>query len=104
MPIFDRQCESCQRITYDLYEPVTPPTVTCACGGTTTRVWTSTSAAVRDDTYIGGLTVENLGPTPVTFHSRSEHRRYMEKHEIREAVRHVGAKGSDKSKHTVKWT
>lgn len=58
---------------------------------------------VRDDTIVGGETVENLGPQPITFHSRSEKRRWLKEHGIQEYVRHVPSQGSDKSPNTVRW-
>jgi hypothetical protein len=59
--------------------------------------------SVQDDSIPGGETIENLAPTPVTFHSRSEKRRYLKEHGIHEKVRHVGLQGSDKSPHTQRW-
>jgi hypothetical protein len=71
-----------------------------------TKLWTRGSFPnVQDDTYVGGLTVENLGPVPITFSSRSEHRDYLKAHGIRAKVQHVGTpgEGSDRSKHTSRW-
>ena len=59
--------------------------------------------AVRDDSFIGGKTFENLGDTPVTFHSKTDYRRYLQTHGIEECVRHVPVPGSDKSPHTTSW-
>lgn len=59
--------------------------------------------SVVDDSIPGGETVENLAPTPVTFHSKSEKRRYLREHGIREAVRHVGVAGSDHNPHTQRF-
>jgi len=61
------------------------------------------SAAVIPDSIPGGLTVENLAPTPITFYSQSQRKQYLKAHGIREQVRHVGAHGSDKSAHTSRW-
>lgn len=58
---------------------------------------------VRDDSIPGGETVENLGPQPITFYSKSEKRAYLKAHGIVEHVRHVGEQGSDKSRHTQRW-
>lgn len=57
---------------------------------------------VIDDTYIGGLTVENLGPKPITFTSRTRHRDYLRAHGIVNKVQHVGVPGSDKSPVTAR--
>lgn len=46
---------------------------------------------------------ENVGHEPVHFRSRSEKKRYLKEHGLQEFVRHVGAPGSDKSRHTVRW-
>lgn len=56
------------------------------------------------DQVPGGLVVENLAPVPLRFDSHSEQRAYMKQHGIREHVRHVGDPGSDKSKHTSRWS
>lgn len=58
---------------------------------------------VISDEYIGGLTIENLAPTPITFYSKSEHRRYLKEHGIRQKVQHVGYDGTDKSPNTTRW-
>lgn len=46
---------------------------------------------------------ENLGDKIVSFKSREEKKRYLKEHGIYDATRHVGAPGSDKSKHTSRW-
>ena len=56
-----------------------------------------------EDGIPGGLTVENLGHTPITFYSHSEKQRYMREHGWREKVEHVPLQGSDKSPHTTRW-
>jgi len=80
-----------------------PPCPTC--GGPTDRLWIGKSASVVDDTILGGETIENLSIDPITFHSRSEKKRYLKEHGFREKVRHVGnvGEGSDKSEHTTRW-
>ena len=47
---------------------------------------------------------ENVAHEPVRFTSKSEKRRYLKEHGLIEFVRHVGEPGSDKSKHTTRWT
>jgi hypothetical protein len=72
------------------------------CGAFTTRLWRQ-SPSVQSDAIIGGFTDENLGPTPVTYYSKSERRRLMKERGLEEGVRHVGVQGSDKSPHTQRW-
>lgn len=62
------------------------------------------SIGARSDGIPGGLTLENVGPQPVTFYSHSEKRRYLREHGLEECVRHVPVPGSDRSPHTVSWT
>jgi hypothetical protein len=62
-----------------------------------------TGLRVVDDTILGGLTIENMGHEPVTVYSHSERRRLMKERGLREQVRHVGLRGSDKSPHTSRW-
>jgi len=105
MPMYDRRCTVCAWTAIDVLEPVTPPTVVCTEGHATERAWLFGRSAVihGDDRFIGGLTVENLGHEPVTVHSRSELKREMAARGLKPLVRHVGAPGSDKSKHTTRW-
>ena len=60
------------------------------------------SSAIGDE-FIGGLTLENLGPEPVTIRSRTELRRELKARGLVECVRHVPVPGSDKSPHTSSW-
>lgn len=104
MPIFDFRC-ACGFEWNDHYICKDRKMVECPhCGEPMEKVWKS-FPSVQDDTYLGGLTVENLGPTPITFQSRSEHRAYLKAHGFTQKVRHVGTpgEGSDKSKHTSRW-
>lgn len=59
---------------------------------------------VISDSIRGGITLENLGPTPVTVYSHTERKAIMRARGLRESVRHVGLPGSDKSPHTTRWT
>lgn len=61
------------------------------------------SLQVQDDTWVGGKTFENLAEKPVTFYNRGDYKAYLNNTGQREFVRHVGAPGSDKSKHTQRW-
>ena len=61
------------------------------------------SLKVIQDSIPGGLTIENMGHEPVTVYSHSERRDLMRARGLKEQVRHVGARGSDKSPHTSRW-
>ena len=105
MPMFDVSCPKCEWERPDTYVSGSMP-LCPQCGSLTNKLWkTGSFPNVVDDTYVGGLTVENLGPTPITFQSRSEHRAYLKAHGFTPKVRHVGTpgEGSDKSKHTSRW-
>lgn len=53
---------------------------------------------VQGDDIPGGLTLENLGPDPVTVYSHSERKRIMRERGLQEVVRHV-----EGSPHTSRW-
>jgi hypothetical protein len=59
---------------------------------------------VQPNDIPGGETLENVGPEPVTFYSRSEKRRYLKARGLVEMVRHVPVPGTDRSPHTTSWT
>jgi len=63
----------------------------------------TSNLTVADDSIPGGMTVENMGHEPRTFHSKSEWRRTMKERGLVHMVRHVPEQGSDKSKHTQRW-
>lgn len=103
MPIFDRACPSCDWKRADCYELATCDLPCPTCGAATVREWTRTAVIHGDDKFIGGLTLENLGHTPVTVHSRTELKRAMDARGLRPFVRHVGEHGTDKSRKTSRW-
>lgn len=59
--------------------------------------------AVIDDSIPGGMVIENMGPTPVTFYSKSDYRRECKARGLVNKVEHVGVPGSDKSPMTTRW-
>lgn len=60
--------------------------------------------AVIDDTITGGARFfENLGPEPVYIETKSQLRAELKARGLREHVRHVGEKGSDRSRNTSRW-
>lgn len=103
MPLFDFKC-ACGFEWPDHYVSKDRKHVPCPhCGAEMDKIWTGGFPNVRDDSIPGGLTIENLAPTPQTFYSHSEKKLYLKMHGIREKVQHVGLQGSDKSPHTVRW-
>ena len=106
MPMFDVSCPKCGWERWDTYVSGQAMPSCPTCGAETNKLWRAGGFPnVIDDTIIGGLTVENLGPTPITFQSKSEHRAYLKAHGITQKVRHLGTpgEGSDKSTHTSRW-
>lgn len=109
MPVYDRQCDRCSDRLIDLLEPISSPAIPCPCGGSFERVWLQGACnGVIDDSIPGGLEIKNAlchpDGTPKRYDSRSEIKRAAEAAGWTNAVEHIGAKGSDKSKHTVRWT
>ena len=107
MPIFDFSC-SCGFEWNDHYvahHRVRVPCPHCDASDMAVTWKPGGFPAVQDDTYLGGLTVENLAATPITFASRSEHRAYLKAHGFSPKVQHKGTpgEGSDKSAHTSRW-
>jgi hypothetical protein len=99
MPMWDLKC-SCGWERDDTF--VIGEWPSCPqCGAAVSKVWKGKFPSVVDDTI--HETIENLGPTPVTFTSRSDKRTYLKMHGISEKVRHVGEAGSDKNRHTSRW-
>lgn len=104
MPVYDRKCPACCWTRIDCYEPIRHHAMCPECGTETERIWSSrTAAVVGDDPFVGGRTFENLGHEPVTVYSRAEYKRELAARGLQEFVRHQGAPGSDKSKHTTRW-
>lgn len=58
---------------------------------------------VIGDEIVGGFVQENFGDQPETFYSKSEMRRRAKELGLVNFVRHVGERGSDKSKNTSRW-
>ena len=58
---------------------------------------------IADDSIPGGMTVENMGHEPLTFHSKGEWRRAMKERGLTNMVRHVPTQGSDKSRFTQRF-
>ena len=64
---------------------------------------TEASFNVQDDSIPGGMTIENMSATPMTFYSKSEHRAAMKRLGLEPRVKHQGVPGSDRSPQTSRW-
>lgn len=73
------------------------------CGAATDVIWQSSFPNIIRDEIPGGMTIHNMGPTPETFYSKSEHRRRVKELGLSVKDTHVGLQGSDKSPHTSRW-
>lgn len=109
MPVYDRICRDCEETMIDLLEPINAPNIPCPCGGTFERVWLQGAAnGVIDDSIPGGLEIKNAlcnpDGTPKRYDSHSDIKRAAEAGGWTNHVEHIPAKGSDRSKHTVRWT
>ena len=106
MPIYDLTCSN-EHVQRDLYLKVgeRPPCPTC--GGPTETLWDSPPGVIPDD-IPGGLWIRhglcNEDGTPRKYYSKTEINREAKRRGLVNMVEHVGERGSDKSKHTVKWT
>ena len=79
MPVFDVSCR-CGWEADDVFTHNALPACP-KCGGSTNKVWkTGAFPNVIDDSIPGGMTIENLTPTPITVYSKSEHRAVMAAH------------------------
>ena len=61
-------------------------------------------ATVISDSIPGGMVIENIAKTPMTFYSKSDYARELKSRGLVNKVEHVGTPGSDKSPVTSKWT
>lgn len=61
------------------------------------------TAMIGDEILGGARMFENLGHEPVYIDSRTTLKRELQARGLRPMVRHVGDKGSDKSKETTRW-
>ncbi len=104
MPIYDRQCQTCNRIDYDLYEKMTTVDPVCPCGGVMGRVLLKSNNVISDEcdiTIKHGLC--NPDGTPRHYDHKSDIAKEARRRNLTNLVEHKGTRGSDKSPHTVKW-
>lgn len=102
MPLYDRACEACGWHAVDVWEPVVHVAPACpSCGAQTARAWLSKPpTAIGDEMDHWQV---NGTKEPIHFRSKIARRRWMKAKDYHDATRHVGANGTDKSKHTSNW-
>ena len=102
MPMYEYRCGPCCHYFERLVPLDQRNTVHCPhCGAFAIREW-RTAPSMRPDSIPGGLVLENLGPKPQRFYSRTEIKDEMRARGVEQHVRHVGLPGSDKSPHTTR--
>ena len=101
MPKFDQHCLACAWQGEILVSPFENPPCP-ACGATTERLWTTAAKSLTDE-LPGGVWIENLGPKPLQFFSKSEIVKEARRRGLEPMVRHVPIPGSDRSPHTTSW-
>ncbi len=108
MPMYDRRCAKCGIVHEDCWEPIKAEDPGCSsCGGTMERVFlpTGRGQVIGDECDVMMKhAICNPDGTPKRFTSKAEIKRAAERAGYTNAVTHIGAKGSDKSKHTTRWT
>lgn len=105
MPVYERQCSVCPWSTDFALERWQDRDGICpACGARTDRVFRGRSPAVIPDTFARPVVDDMMTKQTQVFHSRSERNAAMKRHGVTEHVRHAPVPGTDKSKHTTRWT
>lgn len=109
--MYDRVCNACNHVVLDQLEPLNSPDWPCdqdLCDGLLIRGFTGKANGVVDDSIPGGLEIKNAlcnsDGTPKRYDSHSDIKRAAEAAGWTNVVEHIPARGSDKSKHTVRWT
>ena len=103
MPIYDFVCHACNTAEERLVWSRELREQHCACGRLMDPAFTGRAPTMIRDSIRGGQVIENLGPHPKRYFSRTEIRDEMRARGVEQKVRHVGEPGSDKSKHTTRW-
>lgn len=108
MPTYDLVCTACEAQFIDVVHSIKAEHPPCsACGAPTHTMWTKGAGVIADD-IPGGMIIRhglcNEDGSPRKYYSHSDMRKEAKRRGIDPMVRHLGEKGSDKSKHTVKWT
>lgn len=111
MKMLDAQCGACGALRLDFLVRDDGVIAPCACGGVLERVVlpNTMNGAVHGDDIPGGLLIKhglcNPDGTPKRYDTHSSIRKAAEAAGYTNYVTHTGdhIKGSDKSKHTVRW-
>lgn len=108
MPMFDRKCPICALVHFDRLEPAeNPPVVPCeGCGAPTERVWLMgrANSVIGDECDVWvrhGLC--NADGTPRHFDSKIAMAKEAKARGLVNHVTHQPGRGTDKSRHTVRW-
>jgi hypothetical protein len=104
--MYDRRCDTCSTVHPDCWEPISCETPACSCGGTLERVYlpTGRGQVLGDecDVWVKHGICNDDG-TPKRYTSKKDMREAAEKKGMVNHVEHIPARGSDKSRHTVRW-
>lgn len=101
MPRHDQHCTTCDWSGEVWVKPFEHPPCP-KCGAETERLWQQ-STSVVDDSIPGGQWIENLGPQPMFFETKSAILQEAKRRGLEPRVRHVPVPGTDKSPHTTSW-
>lgn len=107
MPFYEMKCDVCNR-EWVRYSKIDDRNLPCEeCQGTVTQQFKASNYNVIGDDIPGGIVIRhglcNPDGSPRKYYSKSEMAKEAERRGLVNAVRHVGDKGSDKSKNTVRW-
>lgn len=108
MPMFDRRCDTCEKVLIDCLEKADIQDLTCKCGGTQKRVWLQSAPCVIQDSIEGGIWIrhglcDEVTGEPKKYYSKTEIRAEEKRRNYSNIVTHVTPPGSDKSPHTTRW-
>jgi hypothetical protein len=107
MPMYDRRCNKCEKVSLDCWEPIDTPDMSCECTGTLERVYlpTNRGQVIGDEIDV---TIKHAlcwpNGEPRRFRSRTELKKAEQAAGYTNYVVHQGTKHGDRSKHTTKWT
>lgn len=105
MPMYDLACQQCGAQRIDVLQAVEAEQPLCECGAHFTRAWlTKPSNVIGDecDVWVSNALCHADG-SPRRFTSKAEMKRVAAEKGWTNYVQHIGAQGSDKSKHTSRW-
>ena len=102
MPMYNFQCECGAAFEFCVPVEHRDHVVCNHCGNFAQRVWT-VAPHMHADSIPGGMWIENLGPQPMRFDSKSDYRDAVKARGLMPMVRHTPPPDSDKSKHTSRW-